>query len=174
MQRQRSYSLSRNARAVAVPVGAAALVLAGAVALGGVHADPAFASQHPNLPAMSPLQLLTAAETSQTDALSGTITESAHWGLPSLPGGTDNASLSWQGLLTGSHTVRVAVSGPSRARLAVLGSLSESDVVRNGNEVWTYTSSTNAVTHTVLTDRSATGHRSGTPNDQAPNDQAPR
>jgi outer membrane lipoprotein-sorting protein len=163
MSRPRSFSLSRNARAVAVPIGAAALVLAGAVGLGGVHADSAFASQHPRLPAMSPVQLLTAVQTSKTEALSGTIVESAHWGLPSLPGGVDNASLSWQGLLTGSHTVRVAVSGPGQARLAVLGSLSESDVVRNGNDVWTYTSSTNSVTHTVLTDRSAT-----TPDDPAP------
>jgi len=173
MSRPRSYSLSRNARAVAVPIGAAALVLAGAVGLGGVHADSAFASQHPRLPAMSPVQLLTAVQTSKTEALSGTIVESAHWGLPSLPGEVANASLSWQGLLTGSHTVRVAVAGPGQARLAVLGSLSESDVVRNGNDVWTYTSGTNSVTHTVLTGRSATGHRPATPGDQGSSDQAP-
>jgi outer membrane lipoprotein-sorting protein len=124
--------------------------VAGSVALGGIHADSAFASQHPKLPAKTPLQLLTAVQSSKTDALSGTITESAHWGLPSLPGANDTASLNWQTLLTGSHTVRFSISDPAHQRLAVLGSLSESDVVRNGNDVWTYTSTDNTVTHTVL------------------------
>ena len=108
-------------------------MLVGAVALGGLHPSDAFAAQHPSLPAKTPAQLLTAVQESGTQALSGTVTETAHWGLPSLPGGTDSASLDWQGLLTGSHTLRVAAAGPDRQRVAVLGSLSESDVVHNGN-----------------------------------------
>ncbi len=149
----------RAARPWLVPVVTAAVVVAGAVALGGLHPSDAFASQHPNLPARTPLQLLTATETSNKQALSGTITETAHWGLPSLPGGGDNASLSWQGLLTGAHTVRVAVDGPDQQRLAVLGSLSESDVVHNGKDLWTYTSSDNSVTHTTLPAPGRSGHR---------------
>ena len=151
---------SQGRRAVAIPVATLAMVLAGSVVLGGVHADSAFASQHPKLPAKTPLQLLTAVQSSKTEALSGTVTESAHWGLPSLPGSTDTASLGWQTLLTGSHTVRVSIAGPSLQRLAVLGSLSESDVVRNGADLWTYTSTTNTVTHTVLpTERADSKHR---------------
>jgi outer membrane lipoprotein-sorting protein len=140
----------RIARAWAAPVGAVALVLVGAVALGGLHPSNAFAAQHPSLPAKTPAQLLTAVQESGTQALSGTVTETAHWGLPSLPGGTDSASLNWQGLLTGSHTLRVVAAGPDRQRVAVLGSLSESDVVHNGTDVWTYTSATNSVTHSTL------------------------
>ncbi|HEX2902788.1 MAG TPA: sigma-E factor regulatory protein RseB domain-containing protein [Jatrophihabitans sp.] len=148
-------SATRLARPLAVPVLTAAVVAAGAVALGGLHPTDAFASQHPTLPARTPLQLLTAAETSTTRALSGTVTEQAHWGLPSLPGADGAASLSWQGLLTGSHTVRVAIDGPNRQRLAVLGSLSEADVVHNGQDVWTYTSAGNSVSHSTLPARQA-------------------
>lgn len=140
----------RVGRAWSVPVAAAAVVAAGAVAVGGLHPDKAFASQHPSLPTKTPQQLLVAVEQSKAQGLSGTVTEQAHWGLPSLPGATDSASLSWQNLLTGAHTVRVAVSGPDRQRLAVLGSLSESDLVRDGNDVWTYTSSDNSYTHSTL------------------------
>jgi outer membrane lipoprotein-sorting protein len=164
----RVSALPRGLKALTVPVVTVAAVAAGSIALGGLHPDAAFASQHPNLPARTPLQLLTAAQTTKTDALSGTVTESAHWGLPSLPGGSDAASLNWQGLLTGSHTVRVAVAGPTRQRLAVLGSLSESDVVRNGNDVWTYTSTDNSVTHSVLPAASArTAHHPGAADDPA-------
>lgn len=148
-------SAVRVARPWAVPAVTAAVVALGAVALGALHPSDAFASQHPKLATKTPAQLLTAAQTSDSRALSGTIREQAHWGLPSLPGAADTASLSWQGLLTGAHTVRVSVAGPDRQRLAVLGSLSESDVVHNGNDLWTYTSSDNSYTHSTLSSRSS-------------------
>lgn len=159
-------SVLRTSRAWAAPLAAAAVVAAGAVALGGVHPSIAAADVHPNLPARTPLQLLTAAQTSTIEALSGTVTESAHWGLPTLPGAAENASLSWQGLLTGNHTVRVAVDGPDHQRLAVLGSLSESDLVHNGNDVWTYTSGTDTVTHSTLANQP--GAKPARPNSTQP------
>jgi len=151
-------SVARIGRPWAVPAVTAAVVVAGAVALGGLHPSDAFASQHPNLPAKTPLQLLTAAQTAQVTALSGTISEQAHWGLPALPGAAGPASLNWQGLLTGSHTVRVSIAGPQQQRLAVLGSLSESDIVHNGKDLWTYTSYDNTVTHTTLPARTDSKH----------------
>jgi outer membrane lipoprotein-sorting protein len=60
------------------------------------------------------------------------------------------ASLSWQTFITGTHSARVWVGGPDRQRVALIGELSEADVVHNGRDVWTYTSETNTVTHTVL------------------------
>jgi outer membrane lipoprotein-sorting protein len=110
----------------------------------------AAAATHPDLPARSAAQLLAAVQTSTVQHLSGTVTESAALGLPSLPGADESASLSWQSLITGSHTARVWVSGPDKQRVALLGTLSESDVVHNGRDVWTYSSTRNEVSHVML------------------------
>jgi outer membrane lipoprotein-sorting protein len=83
-------------------------------------------------------------------ALSGQISETANLGIPSLPGDRSTASLSWQTFVAGTHSARVWVDGPQRQRFALLGELSEADVVHNGRDLWTYTSDTNTVTHSVL------------------------
>lgn len=125
-------------------------VLTAAAVVGTVLVSSnAYSSPHPKLPARSAAQLLAAVGSSDTVALSGTIVETARLGLPSLPG-TDGASLSWQSLVTGSHTAQVWLGGPDRQRIAVKGSLSESDVVHNGRDLWTYTSTTNEVSHSVV------------------------
>jgi outer membrane lipoprotein-sorting protein len=80
---------------------------------------------------------------------SGTIVETARFGLPSLPGG-DSAALTWQTLVTGSHTLRVWVDGAQKQRLALLAQLSESDVIHNGRDLWTFASDSQSVGHTVL------------------------
>ena len=110
----------------------------------------ASANPHPTLPFRTPAQLLVAVQTSRVTGLSGTIRETARLGLPALPGSDGGASLSWQSFITGSHTARVWVAGPDKQRIAVLGTLSEADVVHIGRDLWTYTSDTNEVTHTVL------------------------
>ena len=109
----------------------------------------ASASPHPQLPARTAGQLLAAVRASDTTALSGTIVQTARLGLPALPG-ADSASLSWQSLMTGSHTARVWIAGPSKQRIAVKASLAESDVIHNLRDLWTYASTTNEVSHTVL------------------------
>ena len=68
----------------------------------------------------------------------------------STGGGSD---LSLQNLVTGSHTLRVFYGGPEQQRVALLGQLSESDVIHNGTDLWTYSSSTRAVTHATLPGR---------------------
>ncbi len=75
-------------------------------------------------------------------------------GLPDLPGSAQSASLSWSTFLTGTHSVRVWLDGPARQRMAVIGELSEADIVHNGRDLWTYTSESNAASHTVLPARS--------------------
>jgi outer membrane lipoprotein-sorting protein len=134
--------------------------LAPVVVIGGVVAGAALASSGasgavPTLAPRTPAQLITAIQTDAATAFSGKISESAHLGLPELPGDTSSASLSWQSFVTGSHLLRVWVDGPTKQRVAVIGSLSEADVIHNGRNLWTYTSDTNTATHTVLPQRDA-------------------
>lgn len=121
----------------------------------------------PSLPSKSVSQLLVAVQKSTTTALSGQVHENLDLGLPSLPGDQSGASLSLQSLLVGPHTARVWVDGPDKQRLALLGELSEADAVHNGRDVWTYTSDTNSVSHTVLPTETA-GRHAHLPADYSP------
>jgi outer membrane lipoprotein-sorting protein len=150
--------LPRSRAAWVVPV-----VIFGAVVGGGVAISSASASGDPALPTKSAAELLTAVEGSSSVALSGTVSESARLGLPSLPGADGGVSLDWQSLVTGSHTALVSVAGPDKQRVALLGSLAESDVIRDGQDLWTYVSSTNTVTHTVLSSKDGVGSATETP-----------
>jgi outer membrane lipoprotein-sorting protein len=125
--------------------------LATATVIGVAVAVPMTAAAgSPNLDKTTPEALLAAVRTADVTQLSGQVEETARLGLPALPGPDDAASLSWQTLVTGTHSAKVAVDGPQRQRLALLGTLAESDVVRNGRNVWTYASSTREVTHALL------------------------
>jgi outer membrane lipoprotein-sorting protein len=137
-----------------------------AAAVGGIALLPtSSASAHPNLPARSAAQLLTAVQTADVPALSGTVVETARLGLPSLPGQDSSAALTWQTLVTGTHTARIWLDGADRQRLALLGQLSESDVVHHGRDLWTYASDTQQVGHQVLPARSADSKDAGAPPD---------
>ena len=123
-----------------------------AAAVGGAALLPsaASASAHPKLPVRTAAQLLTAVQHSSVEQLSGTIVETARLGLPTLPGMDSAASLNWQTLVSGTHTARVWLDGQDRQRLALLGQLSESDVVHQGRDLWTYASGSQKVEHTDL------------------------
>ena len=91
---------------------------------------------------------------------SGTVVETARLGLPALPAqGRGDASLA--GLAAGSHTARVWYAGKQRARVAVSGSLSEADVIRNGRDLWTWESATNSAAHARLTEGEASEGKGG-------------
>lgn len=139
-----SRSLRRRL-AWAVPAGTAGAVAAAALFIGGVLPTTAAADPHPTLDARTPAQLLAAVQSSDAQALSGTIVQTARLGLPTLPGSGTSAALSWQNLVTGTHTLRVWVDGPDRQRVALLGQLEESDVVHDGRQVWTYSSQSKKV-----------------------------
>jgi hypothetical protein len=140
-----------------IPAGVA-VVLVGGGALGrNLAADAAV-----QLPARSPAQLLADVATSQVSAFNGTVTERADLGLPALPdsiGGDGSAA--FNSLLTGSHTLRVWYAGPSQVRVALLGALGESDLIRNGRDLWLWSSQGSAVTHEVLP-TPAGGHQAPT------------
>lgn len=100
------------------------------------------------LPERSPQQLLMDVAQAKVSALSGTIVQKSDLGLPSLPqlSGTDlNA------LVNGNHTVRVWYDGDQRVRVSAQNpDSSESDLIRNGTNLWTYSSASKTATHTAL------------------------
>src|SRR5689334_21814300 len=107
---------------VAAGVGAAALV---STTTAGASA--------PDLPARNAAGLLAAVEQAHPQHLSGTVVETAKLGLPTLPAGElGDSGLSLQGLLTGSHTMRIWYGGPQQERIALMAPLAERDVIRNG------------------------------------------
>jgi outer membrane lipoprotein-sorting protein len=140
---------SRPALRWAVPAG----VLAAAIAAGGVGSVLS-ADAAPALPERSAEQLLIDLQNSTVETFSGTVVQNADLGLPALPsvgGGQGSASLT--SLVSGSHTARVWYGGPDKARFALLGTLGESDVIRNKNDVWVWSSSENSATHYTLPQR---------------------
>jgi outer membrane lipoprotein-sorting protein len=127
----------------AAPVGLVA-ILAGGVGL-AARSDGAA----PSLPPRSAEQLLADVGRADPPGLSGTVVKTARLGLPALPA-RPGGDASLNSLVAGSHTARVWYAGRQRARVAVSGSLTEVDLIRNGRDVWTWESATNSATHVVL------------------------
>jgi outer membrane lipoprotein-sorting protein len=125
-----------------VPVVAAVVLAAGGSTVGVLTA-----AARGGLPQRSPAQLLADVQKAQLDGLSGTIVQDADLGLPSLPGVGGAGSSDMTSLISGSHTLRLWYAGPNKVRLALLGSLGESDLVRNGTDFWTWSSKDKTATH---------------------------
>ncbi|HEY8720564.1 DUF2092 domain-containing protein [Pengzhenrongella sp.] len=133
---------SRWVPAAVVPAVVAVYALAG----------PAFAGAV-DLPTKTPEQVLQLIGQSHVQALSGTLEQTSHLGLPELPtggpAGSGGAAAALD-LLTRTHTARVYLDGPTNARVQVLDSLAERDVVRHGTDVWFFSSQTDTATHLTL------------------------
>jgi outer membrane lipoprotein-sorting protein len=125
-------------------------VPAGIVAAGGLLAGSmvSAAAAAPLLPPRTAAQLLAEAAGKTPPPLAGTIVETASLGLPALPSVVGTISL--PSMLAGSHTINVWYMDPSHYRLAIPQSMSESDVIRNGSNLWLWGSSANLVTHLAL------------------------
>lgn len=137
----------RRARARwAVPAAAVAAVALGVTAA-AVVPQLAGASTG-DLPTRTAQQLLAAAAATSPRALSGTVVETAALGLPELPGSGSSTSLT--SLAAGSHTLRVWFGSGQRQRIAVLGSLAETDLIRDGSNAWIWSSSDNSAQHLLL------------------------
>ncbi|MEO6944840.1 MAG: sigma-E factor regulatory protein RseB domain-containing protein [Lacisediminihabitans sp.] len=124
-----------------------------AVIAGVALVAPLAANASSGLPSTTPAHVLELVQHSHVSALSGTIKQSADLGIPQLPSGLagSHAGLSSAlELLTGSHTTRVFIDGPTKARVQVLDKLAERDVIRNGNDVWLYSSDDQTATHLTL------------------------
>jgi outer membrane lipoprotein-sorting protein len=108
------------------------------------------ANAAPNLPSRTAEQLLTDVRSARVHGLSGTVVQHSDLGLPELPGVTGSGSSSLTSLIAGTHTMRVWYAGPGRTRLALLGTLGESDVIVNGRDVWVWSSADRTAQHRRL------------------------
>jgi outer membrane lipoprotein-sorting protein len=131
-----------------VPFAAGAAVAAVVIGAGAATADS-------GLPERTPAELLVALQQPQAQALSGTVSVSTDLGLPDLSLITGSAASGPAALLSGSNTVRVWSDGEERSRIDLLGSTDEFDVIRNGSDVWTWSSGDSEATHATLPDASA-------------------
>jgi outer membrane lipoprotein-sorting protein len=154
---------SRPALRWLVPSAAAVVVIGGGAAAGTIAA-----SADPSLPQRSAAQLLVDVQNAKVAGLSGTVVETADLGLPPLSGlAGGQGGMDVSKLVTGSNTARVWYAGQDRVRVALLGPLGETDVIRNGPDVWTWQSRNNSATH-LKVPAGAAGHRPATLAERVP------
>jgi outer membrane lipoprotein-sorting protein len=136
----------------AVPAGAVAAV--GVVIAGSVIAR---GQTTPALPARTTAQLLAAVSSPAAvpPAMTAVVQENASLGLPDLPGSDD--PLSGLSMLSGSHTFKIWYDGPTRVRVAIPVTMGETDLRRDGSNLWLWDSQTNRATHYILPPGSAAG-----------------
>jgi outer membrane lipoprotein-sorting protein len=145
---------SRGVRRAAVPTA----VVAG-IAVAGAGIWPAIASDgSPDLPTVTAEELLTQVAASDTEQLSGTVRVDANLGNFGIPEQLDLGSVvssvlgedagpagALANVASGDSTLRVAMDGPERQRLAVADGSEEFAVIHNGDELWAYDSGSNTV-----------------------------
>ena len=128
-------------------------------AVGVIGATALTVSQSANadsgLPSRTVAQLLADVRSANVSSLSGTVVQTSDLGLPDIPGlGSSgrpgSASSSLTSLISGTHTWRVWLDGPTRQRLALIGSNGESDVIHNGSDVWLWSSTDRTAVHHKL------------------------
>lgn len=135
----------------------AAPLVAGGVIAAAVVVGAAGANADAGLPERTAAELLVALQKPSAHALSGTVSATADLGLPTLP--TTGGRSSDDGptkLLSGTHTARVWTDGEGKSRVDLLGPTDEFDVIRNGTDVWTWSSSKNEATHYTLPEHEGT------------------
>ncbi len=135
-----------------VPVG-----VAGAAALAATGAFNATASSEA-LPKTTPAALLADVRHAGVPGFSGTVVSRLSLGLPDLTTlGVSGSAASLASLLSGSHTLQVWNGGRYKQRVALLGSTDETDVFRNGSDVWQWSSADQVAVHSVLSQASSAG-----------------
>lgn len=145
---------------------ATAAVIGLIVALPGLSA-----ASTPTLPAITAQQLLVKVQQEKVTTLSGTVNLTANLGIPDLSelndaagdgGSQSNSAFSPTDLLSGSHQALVWIDGADRARVDLLENMAETDLIRNGQNVWTWDSTSKTVTHNTLKGHAAKGTKSAT------------
>lgn len=122
-------------------------IAAVAVVGAGVAAKTLAVAAEPNLLPRTAAQLLVDLQTAQLDGLSGTVVERADLGLPALPSLLGEQSSELTSLVSGKHTLRVWYSGPDKARVSLLGTQGQSDIIHNGADTWTWNSKSGSAQH---------------------------
>jgi outer membrane lipoprotein-sorting protein len=132
------------------PIGIACIA---GLAVTGVFTSPftSSATSTKSLPATTPAALIAAVQHTEVDGFSGIVVSHLSLGLPELPAlGTVGDGTSFTALLSGSHTMRVWYGGPDRQRIALQGSIEETDVFRDGTQLWQWSSADRHAVHAVL------------------------
>lgn len=132
----------------AAPLGAVALVAAGVgVSAGTAQADP-------GLPPRSAEQLVTDVLQAKVPGLSGTVSTTSRLGLPDLSGlgqGSGGGHSDFvTSLLTGTHSYRVWLAGPDKARVAIPQGSDETDFIANGATTWVWSSADQTAVRTTV------------------------
>src|SRR5581483_5295829 len=109
----------------------------------------------PNLPSITPEQLVAKVKQSNVQAFSGTFQLTTDLGIPNLTAlqgatGQDSGGFNPTDLLSGTHTATIAVDGPEHQRLSMPGSLNEVDAFHDGQNAWLWESDGHKVTHYIL------------------------
>jgi len=124
-------------------VGIAAAAITGAIRSRGTSES---------LPAAMPAALVSAVEHNQDVGFSGTVVSQLSLGLPALATlpalSRPKLAASFSSLLEGSHTMQVWYGGRTRQRVALLGAGEETDLFRNGRDLWQWNSSDGVALHT--------------------------
>ncbi|MGM7668810.1 LolA family protein [Microbacterium sp. A93] len=147
-----------------VPALAVSTVVAVAALGGGIAANA-----DTDLPDQTAEEVLEMVAAQDDASFSGQFEASFALGLPQLPenrgqhgstaqdsgAGPDGGAVPSQlaeafALLSGTHEARVFADGPDRTRVQVFDGTEERNVVRNGEEVWTYDSAENTATRAVI------------------------
>jgi outer membrane lipoprotein-sorting protein len=118
------------------------------------------------LPSRTAAQLLADVRSADVSSLSGTVVQTSDLGLPDLPGlggsgRPGSASSSLTSLVSGTHTWRIWLDGPTRQRLALIGANGESDVIHNGADVWLWSSADKTAVHHKLSSGQARAGATG-------------
>ena len=132
---------SRPALRWLVPSAAAVVVIGG-----GAVAGTLVASADSSLPERSAAQLLVDVQNAKVDGLSGTVVENADLGLGAIANLTQGKG-DLSSLLGGSNTARVWYAGETKARVALIGTQGETDVIRNGSDVYVWKSTEKTASH---------------------------
>lgn len=154
-------------RAVRWTAPVAAAVLAVALGLGGTVT----ASAEPPLPPRTAQELLVDLQTLQPRPLSGEVRQAIDLGLPDLPGFATPSlgDLSVGALVTlasGTHDWRVWTDGQEASRVSLIEASGESAVIRNGSDVWVWSSRDSSAVHSTLPEGS--GRDDATPATSTP------
>lgn len=130
-------------------------VAAAVLAVGVPVTIAAQASAEPPLPPKTAQQLLVDLQGVRPRPLSGEVRQVANLGLPELPGFASPTvkDVSVGSLLTlasGTHSWRVWTDGAAASRVALVQPSGETDVIRNGTDLWVWSSADSSAVHSTL------------------------
>src|SRR3989440_5047074 len=120
----------------------------------------------PDLPTLTPQQLVAKVQQSNVQAFSGTFQLTTDLGIPNvsgLAGSVGSAGFNPVDLLSGTHSADIKVDGPDRQQLSMPGSLSEVDVYHDGQNAWVWQSDGHKVTHVILPAHKADANEANEP-----------